>query len=290
MKRYLWGAVLLIIALFLVPPSQVLADIGPKPSVTITFEESNVGQYYVTLLSKEERVGPWSKNGEFGTGYGKREIWEKFNQYVDNDGFYFIGNYGECEEDTTYTWGYYPPSTFKILLYFPEKDTFVVSQNTYERYAFDSYFTVQLNDMEISNGSIEKEKVTASYPISSEIAAMLCRMAATILIEVLIAWFFGYRKKQQIGILIVTNLITQGVLNILLNVTTYKHEPSGTGIQYFLLECLVIVLEGFLYQKLLLRYEEKSEEKGTVWLYAVTANVVSFVIGIGMAKIVPSMF
>lgn len=31
---------------------------------------------------------------------------------------------------------------FKILLYFPDVDRFAVSSEIYERYAFDSYFTV----------------------------------------------------------------------------------------------------------------------------------------------------
>ena len=53
-----------------------------------------------------------------------------------------------CIRDRTY----YPPPKFKILLYYPETETFV-SSGIYERYAFDTYYTVDMNGMDI--GSME---------------------------------------------------------------------------------------------------------------------------------------
>jgi hypothetical protein len=44
--------------------------------------------------------------------------------------------------------GYYPPEDFKILLYFPADDRFAVSEEACERYAFDSYYQVNLSGVD----------------------------------------------------------------------------------------------------------------------------------------------
>ena len=49
-------------------------------------------------------------------------------------------------------WTYYPPGDFKILLYYPETETFV-SSGIYARYAFDTYYTVDMDGVDI--GSVE---------------------------------------------------------------------------------------------------------------------------------------
>ena len=45
----------------------------------------------------------------------------------DEDGYYFLQFFEDCTETSKFTWGYYPPTKFKILIYFPEHDSFVVS-------------------------------------------------------------------------------------------------------------------------------------------------------------------
>ncbi|MBQ1899907.1 MAG: hypothetical protein II153_03285, partial [Erysipelotrichaceae bacterium] len=39
----------------------VHADIGPKPSVTVYFDDAPEGVYFATLLSDREVYGPWRK-------------------------------------------------------------------------------------------------------------------------------------------------------------------------------------------------------------------------------------
>ena len=41
----------------------VKADVGPKPSVHIRFENEPGEPYYVTLLSDQSTYGPWSAGG-----------------------------------------------------------------------------------------------------------------------------------------------------------------------------------------------------------------------------------
>ena len=74
---------------------------------------------------------------------GEEEIWQAFVDYQDPDGFYFLQEIWDCSEAGLLDWTYYPPGTFKILLYFPDSGQFWTSP-VYERYAFDSYFTCLL--------------------------------------------------------------------------------------------------------------------------------------------------
>jgi hypothetical protein len=151
MKKRLW--VLVFILVLLIPTLSVTAsaDTGPKPSVVVRFKGLEQESYYVTLLSDKDSTGPWSKNNEYKTYYGDEKIWEKLNSYSDPDDFYFLGCFADCADTDTFKWTYYPPSTFKILIYFPDYDRFVVSADTYERYAFDSYYTVDATNLDIQS-------------------------------------------------------------------------------------------------------------------------------------------
>ena len=57
LKRFRLFIVFVLLLRFLIVPIQ--ADIGPKPSVEITFENMPEGKYYVTLLTSQDSYGPW---------------------------------------------------------------------------------------------------------------------------------------------------------------------------------------------------------------------------------------
>ena len=133
---------LILFALFFaLIPISASADTGPKASVNITFEntEQMGDSFYVTLLAAEEGRGPWymvegaSPSYEYGID---DEIFDKFKAFSEGDDFHLWPYIEECTE--SFVFGYYPPTTFKILVYSPESDKFAIS-NIYERYAFHSY-------------------------------------------------------------------------------------------------------------------------------------------------------
>lgn len=101
--------------------------------------------YFILFLSKERSIF-WKRlfpsHGEAG-----RPIWEKFLSYQDADQYFFLQEWWDCSESHQLCWSYFPPQKFKILLYFPEQDTFYVSY-PYEQYAFLSYFRVDLSERE----------------------------------------------------------------------------------------------------------------------------------------------
>ena len=93
--------------------------------------------------------------------------------------------FSDCTETSQFTWGYYPPSKFKILLYFPEYDKFAVSEEVYERYAFDSYYNVDAKGLEVQSVTFT-ENITAvrNYDYTWELTSLFARIIATITIEV----------------------------------------------------------------------------------------------------------
>jgi hypothetical protein len=278
-------------------PTTAYADVGPKASVVIDFEGLEGENYYVTLLSNVSSTGPHSvldetyNNQRYYEEDKEYSIWEKFLSYEDKDGYHFLQYFENCTDTSEFTWGYYPPSKFKILLYFPEQDSFAVSKDVYEKYAFDSYYKVDAKGLKMQSGvinySIEAEK---NYNYTWEIISLVIRIIATIAIEVLIALLFGYRAKKQLLIILVTNVVTQSVLNILLNIINYHQGSMMFVINYVWKEILVFVIEAFVYSICLHKYGNGKSKKWILILYALIANAVSFVGGIFIAYLMPGVF
>jgi hypothetical protein len=276
------------------------ADTGPKSSVIVSFEGLENEKYYVTLLSESPTTGPHRvydgnsnpKQFFYGEDEEKR-IWQKFVSYEDEDGFYFLQFFDECTKTSEFSWRYYPPSKFKILLYFPEYDSFVVSSETYEKYAFHSYYKVDANGIEIQSVSIDNTRIQAekNYSYSLELTSLISRILITIIIEILIALLFGFREKMQLLIILVTNIITQSILNILLNLINYYQGGLMFVFHYVWMELLVIVIEIIAYCSFFNKYSRKVPiGKFKISLYAFIANVVSFCSGLLIAGFIPSLF
>lgn len=297
-------------------PNHAHADMGPKPSVTVDFENLPDERCYGTLLSAYANYGPHAaydgqsnwQNDYFIEHLSEEEvaIWRKLVDYKDSDGYYFLQVFSQCRngKDNGIYWGYYPPSPFKILLYFPERDTFV-SSGIYERYAFHSYYSVNISGDDI-DVTATTPQITAkrSYDYTWEIFALIFRIIATILAELGVAWLFKLRKKHQILTILIVNIITQIALNVSLYLINYINGGLLLFFIYIPCELAVFVIEAIAYAFILPRYEDpntrriyRSEEtkaiaptNGYVVLYAFCANAISFVVGFVLSLIMPGMF
>lgn len=297
-----WLCLMMVMLLFPSFPLTARADMGPKPSVNLTFEGLEDEEYYVTLITNEEVNGPWSVDCEYQEHYGDREAWDKFKKFSDEDGFVFQGYFEKSSETDSFAWTYYPPDTFKILMYFPDKNQMVVSSEIYKSYAFDSYFTVDASDIKIRSVTAEisaegetetlitegEMALAESYDYKGEIISFFCRVVATLLIELAIAWVFRYCKKYQMKVIVLTNVVTQILLNILLSVILYKAGDLAFFFGYILFELIVFVIEGVTFAALLNKPERTG--KFRAWMYAFVANAASFWIGMQIAKWIPGIF
>ncbi len=289
MKRKVF-VFLMCLVLLMAMPITASADMGPKPSVRIEFTGIEGETYYGTLLSLRDSTGPasaWNGNPDYAhyhPGEDGYDIWLKFVEYQDTDGYFFLQWFWDCSENNQLNWTYYPPTSFKILLYFPETDTFYVSP-VYERYAFDSYFTVDLSDY-------DTDPILAhqSYDYTWEIISLVARIVLTIALELGIALLFGYREKKVLGFLAVVNIITQVILNVALNIVNYRSGSMSFTFSYVLYELLVFAIEAVAYSVLLKKFSSKELKKGRAVGYAFVANAASFAFGLWLAHIIPGIF
>ncbi len=300
MKKYLSKiisvAMLFAVALcvLVAPNSTAQADTGPKPSVRITFKNMGDELCYCTLLSERDSTGPfsvWNGDEDYMIARGiPREVFMAFVNYKDSNGFYFLQFTEQINESKSFVWGYHPPYTFKVLLYFPETNTFV-SSDIYEQYAFDSYFAINMKGVDITVTSTEPQlTLTNNYNYFKEFITLICRIAITVAVELGIAWLFRFRGKKVWQCLIITNVVTQLLLNIILNIANYYDGMFMLILVYFLAEFIVFAVEAITYS---IALHKLGDPKVPVWksiVYAFTANLVSFVVGMVLALFLPVIF
>ena len=261
------------------------ADMGPKPSVVVDFQGLEGEIYYVTLLAKESSTGPYSWAGE---GYsdpapqGKEEVWQAFLDYRDPDGFFFLQYMEDCSGKDRFFWSYYPPEEFKILVYFPEYNSFSVSSESFAQYAFDSYFTAT-----VSGDTVIAER---TYDMGWEVFAFLFRLLLTLAIELLFAWAFGFKTKELFLTVLAVNVVTQLGLNLFMLYNGYESMFLFYLLTYFVVEVVIVVVEAMVYIFAAKRWrEEYSRQLHPVQL-AVIANLFSFVLGYIVSQWFPFVF
>lgn len=291
MRRF-FAIALCACLLFAVLPTTARADMGPKPSVVVTFTDLENETYYATLLSKSESTGPYSAvtrkdAADYRSDNPEEEAaYQKFAAYQDPDGYYFLGFVADCSASNQLRWGYYPPGDFKILLYFPAQDALVESQGAYTRYAFDSYYRADLSGISQGDGF----SAARAYDHGGELLSLLARIVLTIALELLLALPFGYRAKKQLLLLGGVNLATQVGLNVALNLIRFQYGPWVFLEYYFLLELLVFLAEAVVYGLCLHRLSDKPAPAWKAVVYALAANVASFVAGLCLAAALPGIF
>ena len=326
--------VLLAPAFLRTEPMKASADTGPKPSVHVTFENMSDELCYGTLLSKTPSTGPaeaWdgTEDGKYFFNGADETVWRAFVEFKDEDGFYFLQWFWRADEKKTLNWRYYPPQTFKILLYYPDRATesgaadnsaggatrdsktsaasgaFCVS-DVLKRYAFHSYYFVDMRNVQSETiGTIAKISATQGYDYSAEILGFFVRFIITLGVETLLALAFGLRTKRAFLTVLAANGATQVALNILLNVQLHFNNVYGVFPLYFFAELFVFVAEAALYCFILGKRKNggvsgSADENGgkaaiayskkRLILYAFTANLVSFCIGLPLAILLPAVF
>lgn len=136
--------------------------------------------------------------------------------------------------------------------------------------------------------------------MSVELGGLVTRIMITVFLEIGVGILFGYRARREIILILVTNIITQIALNILIAIGGMVFGGLGTLIVYFLAEIGVFAAEAVVYEIRLpvltrtrvnydggavkegVRYDKEPARittSGRAVGYAVTANLVSFVIG-----------
>ena len=283
MKR-VFVFILVSVCVFLSVSVNAFADMGPKPSVTVYVNGVEDGrEYYIALI---EKMGTSWYNGT--NTESRDDVLDKIQEYSKNDGYCLVNRpngytYRKAKGRDSARWGYYPPETFKILLYFPDNESFLVS-DVQNKYAFDSYYTVEVN-----GDSLTVTKNGGAKGIVVEVCGLLVRIALTVLIEIGVALGFGYRGKRELKLILITNIITQVLLNALIAFGDNTLGGFGAVVAYIVGEIIVFIAEAMVYSVKL----PKISENGTTHSpagYAFLANLASFFGGVILLAFTEMLF
>ena len=279
MKKRVISLILMVLLLLPVLAVTVSADMGPKPGTSITVRPGGGEYAIVTLLAQEEGNGPhWTigpdeePSSRIARDERLAQAWYAFRDYRDPDGYHF---WGEIYEGSV-TWGYFPPENFKIAVYYPEYGILWVSEDTYERYAFDSDFRLNLPAVGAGAQSGEVDMVLKKTSnLGSELAGFLFRVLLTLAMELAVARVFGLTEPGQKKLILRVNLLTQVGLNLLLWSWYYFDGPLAAMVRLILAEIVVLVVEGAIY----LRKLRLDESRGKILGYTILANLASVTLG-----------
>lgn len=294
--RSILTAMLLLLPLTAMPVS---ADVGPKPSVVVALEGLEGRTCWGTLLSQQEGTGPYGRFYEEEAAEDPEEDRALRAllplERMDSEGFHLLNFVKDCS-DGEFSWTYYPPHTYKIALWFPEEDALAVS-GVYHRYAFDSYYRLDLSGVELMPGGIvelEAARLQRDYPYGASLLALAGRVALTLGAELLLALAFGLRTRQALKWVAVVNLATQLGLNLALELFTYCNGALEGMMAilalpvYLAAEAVVTLVELRIYRRKLLG--ERGASGRRITAYTWTANLCSLLAGVLLSFRLPALF
>ena len=108
---------------------------------------------------------------------------------------------------------------------------------------------------------------------------MVICLVMTIVIECGIAFILGYRKKDLLNVLLV-NILTNPIVSTLPVYFNYYHGLRARNTCLYILEGLVLIVEGFIYVKVLKR------RKINGFILSFILNLSSYLIGLLISPIV----
>lgn len=279
MKKRFISVFLTLLLLIPMLALTVHADMGPKPSTAITVHGGGGERMVLTLLGEDGQWGPhslvepdaepedWMVSNKI-----QEEAWYAFRDYQDPDGFYF---WGEIFENSV-GWNYWPPEVFKVAVYYPDCDVLWVSEESFERYAFQSEYRLILPAVgENARSGILDMDLKKETDAAEELFGLLVRIALTIVIELAMARVFGFDSRNQRRLILRVNLVTQLGLNGLLWLWYFFDGPLMAILRLFLAELAVLIAELIIY----LRRLREDERAVRTILYTICANLVSVWIG-----------
>ncbi|MBO4474003.1 MAG: hypothetical protein J5750_03725 [Clostridiales bacterium] len=271
-----------VMLLILCSSLPVMADMGPKPSISIRVENAPSPEYYLALFSEES--GQLSEAGKekLLKRVGDEACAKLFDLEFDGQRLYVspVGHpIYKSNEEGKYRFTYSVPKTFTVVLM--TKDGTIYKSESGTRSVFANAFVY-----DVTNGTLQQD---ASIPgvLSARTAFIafcvyqaFIYFFATLLIEGIILLCFGLFRTKNIGWFALINLITQILLNVFNIAFIFMPIPGRYYyLPWFLVEVIITLIEvHFLKTRLVYKSDEVRKKRNTA--FAITANVVSALIDI----------
>ena len=254
----------------------VLADTGPKRSITISIVNPPDEPYYIALLN-EGKDSYTDIRGEY-VNDADEDAWIRNLIYSYNEDGYVMFWYAagvdsvmssekDIKDKGVIKYGYMVPSVFKVIVV--TKSGEVTVSEEIKAKAFYSEFIYDYSENTIKEIHAEA-KFLRKLLLNSTLFFIV-----TLVTEGLILLCFGlFRKKNLLRFLIV-NLITQFML-FAFNLASGLIEPLWQNYLLFwvIAEVVITIVETLLYCKKLVK-KDGSVSVGRNIAYAITANLIS---------------
>ncbi|HAF26322.1 MAG TPA: hypothetical protein DCG85_03290 [Lachnospiraceae bacterium] len=273
------GKIKLIISLFtfalifVLSSTCVRADMGPKPSITLTvINEGDSGNYYVALLEKRDGVLDEESKLKLDKEVNEENV-EEYLKAFRYDGWCFhktpVGGYlFEKNEDGIYDFIYMVPNPFRVVLIDQYGNVHVSKVMTKKEYNADCIYDVKTGD--VSEQYEDK--------VAKRIVYIAVCYIFTLITEFVILLVFGYPLiKKNILSFFIVNTIT----NLTYSSALMSLMPGGLAILFlfFIAEIIIVIVEAIVYILTLVN-KEGEHPRLRSFFYAVTANIVSAVMGV----------
>lgn len=263
-------ATILILVLILLIPSIVLADAGPKPSITIKAVNMPDKICYMDLLVEVDKPG--ETDPDFLTDDFNQDMIAILSSYTEGDWGSCVVNReritfdgvkckivdGEC----TKSFGYMPPDRFRIIVV--TEDGIIQTSNIIDKKAFDS--TIDFN---YKTGEASERAILPGYLLK-----FIITLLVTLIIEGLLFLAFKFGFKKYWGWILGVNVVTQIFLYAAIMFGTLTGGIFFAIIMYVLAEILIFIGETIAYAFIL-----KSKTIGYRLGYAFAANTLSLIVG-----------
>ena len=273
-KAYsIYKLVLLLLIVFSVVnicASDVRADMGAKPSVTIHVENAPQ-DFYLALLYLDEKYGT-DKNSELKLDTVDDESVKAYLEDFEYNHWKFskspVGiNIYEKQTDGEYYFGYSIPDRFRVILI--SQDGTVYLSEDLDPKEFDADVTY-----DVSAGTLTEHIEDRTLRHILYVAACFI---LTLAFELLVLLIFGYPfTKRNIISFVVINMIT----NIPFNTMLINTRASIPAILLWILAEIVIMLIESIFYLIVLRDADGNPRRGKSFAYGVVANIVSAVLGL----------
>ena len=276
MKRSFRTLCLLALSLLLLTVT-ALADMGPKPQLTVEVKNAPQEPYYLDLLAEgdapscpsltEEELAaldsdlygrllaaiPAGWHGCVSQGTDGAPIWGDLTP--DGDGCHSFGYYGV-------------PWTYRVFLVTKSGETFLSEVQT--RRVLQSSVTVDW-----AAKTLSAAPVWVGYVLE-----LLATLVPTLLLEGALLALLGLWNRRNLMVFLAANAATQLAMFLLLGTTALK---EGVGFGYYLLflplELVILLAETFAYRRF---FTGTSKRRAAV--YGISANLCSAVLGWFLAE------
>lgn len=252
------------------------------------FEDMFIGAYLDDQWDAENEISYEKAAADFKKSdkYQKVDrLYRTFSEYRDPDGYHFLGHVeiidpGESVEI------YNPPADYKLLLYFPASDT-ISSTGRLTAPNLVTNMTVKVEDDAVVTAYYSAARSTDAFSM----ILFLSSLFITVVVEILIALCFLFTKGKQILVVLITNVASLILLNMMLTIINPPVYGALFSFPYALFEIGVVIAEAAVYLYFFPKYSKgKPTPKWRIITYAVVANLATYAIAAFIPDYYPITF